>query len=427
MPEPVSRDAKMALPDNQLQVGAFGDVLKMLGATAGLGAAYRGARGLYDMATTPTDISTYRPPLPQRLVPVPVPKPKRPPGEEEEEGLPAIKVAGGPATAPATEFSNPAGWEAQQQANPVSSWLGSHIFNATGALRSPGTDRSVMGDWFFNQNAKDPSGMPWYHMAMPAAMTGGFYGGYKLTDYLLDKSRHNELDSELDYSRRKYQRALLGRGKTASEGESPVDELDVLYDALEKRGIWDWTAPLIGSLGAVGLAGAIGGGILSYDYTRRGNADTALQEALKERKRQIYRQAPAAMLAVPHEIDPDEEEPTWRDNLASGLALTRDQLGALASRAGEGISAGASKAHEGYHALRERLSRPEPSLKAAGVAAAAMATEQRLKQRAQAYYANIAAMQNGGKDAKQAKPTEPAPYQPPSIAHSLRAPAPSAG
>lgn len=471
-PAPGTLDYNMQMPENQLQVGAFGNVLRTLAIMGGAGVAARGIQGIGDMLGA-GDPPVPKPPIPQRLVPVPIARKKDP----EEQGVkqaetPADRAKKDPVRYallsaraarddkawfgrysldelerryPVKQADNPlqpvldAGaktWQSMRESNPISSWLGSNVLNAAGGINPAGENRGWLNDLVFNQNATAPGEIPWYAPAMTAAAVGGVAGGYKLTDHLLDSSRHNEQKSELEYSKKRYQDALMGRTKTAAaDGTPEADPLDRLYNAIEKRGLWNPLASSLGTLGVVGLMGGIGSGVLAYDYTRRGTAETATREALKERERQIYKQAPTALLAVPHEVDPDAEEPGLGDQIASGGMMTRDFLADLGRRAGEG-------AHRGYRAARGYLAGDDhdaeasndPSspttapheqqlrvYKAANISAALSGTEQRLKQRAEAYYANIAAMQQqDGKGKPAAQPAEPQPYRPPSIAHSLQ-------
>jgi hypothetical protein len=423
-PAPGTLDYNMQMPENQLQVGAFNDVLRTLALAGGAGIAARGLQGIGDLLGGPGEPP--RPPIPQRLVPVPVPRKKDP----EEAG---VKLANNPLQ-PVLD-AGARSLQSLRSSAPIGSWIGENVLNAVGGINPAGENRSGLNDLVFNQSATDPSHIPWYTPATIAAGVGGLAGGYKLTDYLLDGSRHNEQESELEHSKKRYQDALLGRTKSAAEGGGADDPLDRLCNALEKRGLWNPLGTALGTLGGIGLLSAIGSGALAYDYTRKGTAEAAIGEALKERERQIYKQAPTSLLAVPHEVDPDAEEPGLGDRVASGAMMTRDYLSSMGRRAGAGL-------HGGYRALRDRLSpgddhdaeaSNDPSspttapheqrlrYKMANLAAAAMGTEQRLKQRAEAYYANIAAMQQqDGKGKPAAQAAEPQPYKPPSIAHALQ-------
>ena len=135
---------------------------------------------------------------------------------------------------------------------------------------------------------------PWAYPLGGAALAGGLYGGWKLTDYLLDKTKNMEQESELEAARKDYEDALAGRRKMASAEPRPLDALADLY---EKRAGW-WNEGLgLGLLGTGGIAGLSGLG--AYNWTRSIAEDKAVEEAVRRRQAQIAEQSPSPIMAIP--------------------------------------------------------------------------------------------------------------------------------
>lgn len=149
-----------------------------------------------------------------------------------------------------------------------------------------------------------PSRIPWFPLAAAGVGAGGLYGGYKLTDMLLDKRRQADLDRELEESRREYELALRGGSKLATE-------LDRLCDEAEKRA-WispDLAGPTAGT--AMTLLGALslGSGLLAYDITKGRQPADVLREAKRRQARARLRKMPPPIYARVSGTDvPSEEE-----------------------------------------------------------------------------------------------------------------------
>jgi hypothetical protein len=177
--DPQYLDPRVA-PANDAQVEAVRRLLGLAGGTLALGAGARGVVGLGNFLHR----NLVGPPrTPQRQSFVRIPVPVEVDDEQPEKMASHDKLADA-----AQEFAS-----------------------GMGLLRKPGEAvgwlRNNLGGW----GQGDLKQMPWAYPAAAAAGIGGLYGGWKLTDYLLDKTRSTEQESELDTARRDYERALASR------------------------------------------------------------------------------------------------------------------------------------------------------------------------------------------------------------------------
>jgi hypothetical protein len=174
-------------------------------------------------------------------------------------------------------------------------WLSRPVASAGGLLRQPGQAANPLQNATGGWGESSAWRMPWAVPAGALALGGGLYGGWKLTDYLLDKTRSAEQESELEAARKDYENALAGRRKLAAAGavSSPLDEL---ADRYEKRALWNELAgPALLGTGAL----ALGSGIGAYNWTRSLAEDKAVEEAVRQRQAQIAEQSPSPVMAIP--------------------------------------------------------------------------------------------------------------------------------
>lgn len=158
----------------------------------------------------------------------------------------------------------------------------------------------------WNWDVSTPTAHPLF---MPAALaTGGLgmYGGWKLTDKLLDRRRKQEIEEELENTRQEYEQALRGQSKL---GEA----LDRLCDLSEKTAAGmsanDWSGlaqgGLLSGLGLIGL----GSGMTAYGLSKKRRPSEILREAKKRRARVRMRQVPPPLYVEVEESSvPDEDE-----------------------------------------------------------------------------------------------------------------------
>lgn len=175
------------------------------------------------------------------------------------------------------------------------------------------------GSFIQGDQATTAAGIPWAIPAGLAAGLGGLYGGWKLTDKILDARRKAELKGELDSAQTEYEQALMDeykhQGKTASDS-TVAAELDKLYDQfliLEKNaGLSDMASAAIdpttytnaaGALGgAYGLYGLTSGAVtaaLVYNHFKKRQESELLRRAQSARRRKMYESQPSPLYAEP--------------------------------------------------------------------------------------------------------------------------------
>jgi hypothetical protein len=258
---------------NRAQVEALKSVLGLGGTALAVGA---GARGLAGLGSFLGRELGGEPKTPQRQSFVRIPVPVRVRSRAERDALLA---------ASREEIDKEAGFAKLAQDSLTS------FSDALGMLRRPGEVGNMIQNTIGGWGKGNKWDMPWVYPAGAAALTGGLYGGWKLTDYLLDKTRSAEQESEVAQARKEYEAALAGRRKVAAAG--PLDELAGRW---EKRG---WVNPAIGGLLALGGATALASGVGAYRWTRGLAEDKAIEEAVKRRQAQIAEQSPSPIMAIP--------------------------------------------------------------------------------------------------------------------------------
>ena len=183
-------------------------------------------------------------------------------------------------------------------------------------------------------------------LAMPAAllgMGGGMYGGYKLTDMLLDKRRKTEIDNELEEAKKRYEAALSGKSVL---GEA----LDQLCDLLEKKGgLEDVWGGGIGAALTAGIPMALLSGVVAYDLTKKRQPTDVLRKAKLKRLRELNQRQPPALYARPQYDAGSTEVPT-EDEMA-GEPL--DKAARWPYTHGDPLSSS-----RGHYAVQRRRSQP---------------------------------------------------------------------
>jgi len=155
-------------------------------------------------------------------------------------------------------------------------------------------------------------GMP---MGVMAA-GGSAYGGYKLTDWILNKEKERNQESQLGAAETDYQNALAEQYQAAMQAKQAGDDLgiDSLVDVHTDRqkqaegGILQSANDAWGATSGVITTGmllsALGSGALTYNHVRGKNKQDVLAKALKRRQMQRARYSPPPILAeVPKQSD----------------------------------------------------------------------------------------------------------------------------
>ena len=382
VPAPVPLlDSLRADPDYARRVQAGRSALLVGLGGIGAGVAAAGIKGLVGLGSRPGPKTV----VPHRLVPVPIPGDDPLDDEEEDPLVPPRQVAKWAQappptpTPPPTPPPTPVDPLAARAGEPLTR-LSAHLMNAFGGgPEAQNPTRSPAAVAAFNPGAASADQMPFHLPAMLGLGAGGVYAGHKLTEYLRGASSDAEQDSELETARARYERALLGRHK---EAEDPSVRSTLLGGLSTPLGI--------AALGMGGLG--LGAGYMSYNATRAAAPDKATEEALKERRRRIHLSAPASMQAVPTYV-PTPPPPSA--SLFERVKALGD--GGLLER------------------MRARYDNDDDGPpKEASLVADVRGVEDRLKQRSNAYYADIAAMRADADKKPAAKPVEAPAYRPPS-------------
>jgi hypothetical protein len=172
----------------------------------------------------------------------------------------------------------------------VGDWTASAV-GAVGAQLKPFVDPIVDAA---KGNVSSGRYLPYYGPAMFGAAGLGAYGGYKLTDHVLDQRRKAESDDELEQARQAYMAALQGGSKL---GEA----LDSLCDTLEEKraaaGASDYAGVGLQMLGGLLGMGTLSAGLLAYDATRKKRPDDVLEEAKRREARNRMQLRPSPIYA----------------------------------------------------------------------------------------------------------------------------------
>lgn len=157
-----------------------------------------------------------------------------------------------------------------------------------------------VSDFLRGDYAQSINGIPWAIPAHVAAGAGGLAGGWTLMDYLLDKRRKGELQSELDKAKGDYETALSNGMKTAEEG-SLASDLDRLYDEVEKRSssLADMAGQATGMYGLYAGASGLAGALMAYQLGKKRQRKALIEKALKERRRKRFQSQPSALYLRP--------------------------------------------------------------------------------------------------------------------------------
>ena len=130
-------------------------------------------------------------------------------------------------------------------------------------------------------------GIPATYGAIPAALAA-LYGGYKLTDYILDKRRKATSEDDLASAKEEYEAALRDKNASADIdadfdliAENAVSGVEKQSTALQTAG---------GLYGAYGILAALAAGIPAYTFFKNRSKRELISRALAERQEQRHGQ-----------------------------------------------------------------------------------------------------------------------------------------
>ena len=179
--------------------------------------------------------------------------------------------------------------------------------------------QSLVGPPTIANSVGNPLNAPLMYPMSVGAAAAGIGGGWKLTDWLMDKRRTAQTEEELHKAKQDFQAALIAqaqasRVKRAGDEETTGDKLDRLFDLLEKRAgsenMMDYVAWPVGLYQLAAGTLAAGAGYGTYQWARNRSQSKLLQKALQERARRMWQQSlqPVSVVPVrvPRKDQPDE-------------------------------------------------------------------------------------------------------------------------
>ena len=155
--------------------------------------------------------------------------------------------------------------------------------------------------------------------SIPAGLATA-YGGWKLTDYILDKQRQAEIDSELEQVKQRYEEVA---SKSYDKESSANTDVDSSFDALAEYMTQDcmykqatypfegWVeGPVAGAIGGYGAYALLASLLAGYGTHSlfKGRSERALiEQALKDRQKQTVAIPYATMSTVDRDAFEDED------------------------------------------------------------------------------------------------------------------------
>lgn len=207
-------------------------------------------------------------------------------------------------------------------------------------LEKLGVAKPPWWDWIAqklpNISTTRPLGDTWGPTAGIGAAGGGIYGGWKLTDWLLNKEKQQQQTRDLSDAEAEYKKALADQYRAAMLAKQGDDTLgiDDLYDRYaayvqehgrdKSAGWWDWLnmpwAAVLGHDNWQGAKGALaaamaltagGAGTATYNWTKGRSTQKLLEKAIRQRARMRAARAPSPIYTQvepqPSVIEEDEE------------------------------------------------------------------------------------------------------------------------
>lgn len=199
-------------------------------------------------------------------------------------------------------------------ASPFAHWLA----KLTGIVAPNNrTFRGAAGN-MLGDKAQTMADIPWYTPGVVGGLGGGLYGGYMLTDHVLDRMRRNETSSELDDAKRQYEEAIAAQFKSAAltrlasdyaasqTAAAPPPAPPVATQPVKQAIVDTAVAAMPGWYKGLllTLAGASGVGAFktTYDWTNKRSPQRVLDEAVRRRQLQRIKQFPQPVFIGPPSV-----------------------------------------------------------------------------------------------------------------------------
>lgn len=157
----------------------------------------------------------------------------------------------------------------------------------------------------------------WGYWPYPTSLLVGtplaMIGSWTMVDKLLDARRKAEQKARLQRAQQDFEEALLHHEPKTAGASSPLGQaLDQLYDSLEKQSI-DWAElwrRLVSNYGAYAAGTGAAAFLFAYTKGQKHQRRALLEQAQRKRRTEAARIRPAEVYAVPTRVHrPVEEEP----------------------------------------------------------------------------------------------------------------------
>jgi len=160
------------------------------------------------------------------------------------------------------------------------------------------------------EDATDMLHMPWAYGAAIPALAGGLYAGWKPADMAFDHLRKSDDEAAIEDAKKRYEEELRQQA-LAKAGEATLDS------NFEKLGTLE---PYEGLLAAIFGTSALGTGAYAYNQVSKSNSAKVMDEAIKQRQRELMMRSPKPFVVKPvpvyrNEVPQEDEEDINKERL----------------------------------------------------------------------------------------------------------------
>jgi len=221
--------------------------------------------------------------------------------------LPAVKPAAPALTKKSTNLPMPFNTVRDAFFNPKTD---TGLLSGDNYLTTPREGNVISRLFGMGDTALGAWGVPATYGAVPAAL-GALYGGYKLTDYILDKRRKATIDQELDAAQKSYDQAIAGQDKQAAAVivDDMFDRMADIATTESADTVKQANAGqmLLGGYGLYGVLSALAAGVPSYKFFENRSKREMIAKALRQRQEKKFGQGIRPIYAYSDDADNKED------------------------------------------------------------------------------------------------------------------------
>lgn len=202
--------------------------------------------------------------------------------------------------------------------------------DAVGATLTPGQPPTLAQSRFWGAHLSGAMNKPYAWPTAALGMMAGLYGGYKLTDKILDALRKREQSAELQTAKDDYERAL----QEVAQGGPLKTAHDVWQASRQKAAALPVSLNSLLGLYGLALTGfTAAGASLGYRAARKSSRTRALEDALRLRRAELAAAQPLPLVATTKEANSAQTLADAVNRLTAQRAQARAQ--ALQQLSGE--------------------------------------------------------------------------------------------